>query len=397
MKRVFYIFIGLAFITSTIACTQILKKNDSRNVEVKSASKVQRSDKYNFIDFNMIDSTHGWAVSKEGILKTGDGGFTWENITPKGINVSDKQYIASNSKGVNNNSLFYTVLDKEIGFIAYKEKNKINIFKTFNGGQKWEQTILNLERNWNDETIEVNIDVVNSKETFVMVTSPKISNNLRMEIYKTDDSGSHWSKVTKNVIDSLNNKDSSYNIEGITGIKFISNNMGWYTIKGEKTKYPFIYNTKDGGVTWEVQKLNVPKEYLKNNEYSINTFPPKFSKDNKQGYLPVEIKSKEKSSMIFYKTIDGGATWNPSIPVEAQGGIEIIYGVDKDGILWIVDGGGNKIYRIFYNDSNVNEITTEINLRGRKVQFIDKDTGLLILEGILYKTKDKGITWEVVR
>lgn len=397
MKRVFYIFIGLAFITSTIACTQILKKNDSRNVEVKSASKVQRSDKYNFIDFNMIDSTHGWAVSKEGILKTGDGGFTWENITPKGINVSDKQYIASNSKGVNNNSLFYTVLDKEIGFIAYKEKNKINIFKTFNGGQKWEQTILNLERNWNDETIEVNIDVVNSKETFVMVTSPKISNNLRMEIYKTDDSGSHWSKVTKNVIDSLNNKDGSYNIEGITGIKFISNNMGWYTIKGEKTKYPFIYNTKDGGVTWEVQKLNVPKEYLKNNEYSINTFPPKFSKDNKQGYLPVEIKSKEKSSMIFYKTIDGGATWNPSIPVEAQGGIEIIYGVDKDGILWIVDGGGNKIYRIFYNDSNVNEITTEINLRGRKVQFIDKDTGLLILEGILYKTKDKGITWEVVR
>lgn len=397
MKRVFYIFIGIAFITSTIACTQILKKNDSRNVEVKSASKVQRSDKYNFIDFNMIDSTHGWAVSKEGILKTRDGGFTWENITPKGINLSDKQYIASNSRSVNNNSLFYTVLNKEIGFIAYKEKNKINIFKTFNGGQKWEQTILNLERNWNDETIEVNIDVVNSKETFVMVTSPKISNNIRMEIYKTDDSGNHWSKVTKNVIDSLNNKDSSYNIEGITGIKFINNNTGWYTIKGEKTKYPFICNTTDGGVTWEVQKLNVPKEYMNNNEYSINTFPPKFSKDNKQGYLPVEFKSKDKSSMIFYKTIDGGVTWNPSIPVEAQGGIEIIYGVDKDGILWIVDGGGNKIYRIFYNDSNVNEITTEINLRGRKVQFIDKDTGLLILEGILYKTKDKGITWEVVK
>ncbi|MBM7870977.1 photosystem II stability/assembly factor-like uncharacterized protein [Clostridium pascui] len=397
MKRVFYIFIGLAFITSTIACTQILKKNDSRNVEVKSASKVQRSDKYNFIDFNMIDSTYGWAVSKEGILKTGDGGFTWENITPKGINLSDRQYIASNSKSVNNNSLFHTFLDKEIGFIAYKDKNKISIFKTFNGGQKWEQTILNLERSWNNETIEVNIDVVNSKETFVMVTSSKISNNLRMEIYKTDDSGNHWSKVTKNVIDSLNNKDSSYNIEGITGIKFISSNMGWYTMKGEKTKYPFIYNTKDGGVTWEVQKLNVPKEYLKNNEYGINTFPPKFSKDNKQGYLPVEFKSKDKSSMIFYKTIDGGATWNPSIPVEAQGGIEIIYGVDKDGILWIVDGGGNKIYRIFYNDSNVNEITTEINLRGRKVQFIDKNTGLLILEGILYKTQDKGITWEVVK
>lgn len=395
MKRLIYIFISLIFITSTIACTQILKKNDSRNLEIKPAVKVQRSDKYNFMDFNMIDNKYGWAISREGILKTGDGGLTWENITPKGIDLSDKEYVTS--KSFNNKSLFHTFLDKKTGFIAYKEKSKIKIFKTLDGGQKWEETTLNIDNNWENETLEINIDVINDKEAFVMITSPKTSNQLDMEVYKTDDSGNHWTKITKNVIASLNNKSDYYNIEGITGIKFINNAMGWYTVKGEKTKYPFIYNTKDGGVTWEIENLNVPREYLNSKEYNINTFPPKFSKDNKQGYLPVEFMSKDKSSMIFYKTIDGGLTWNPSIPIETQGGIEIIYGVDKDGILWIVDGGGNKIYRIFYNDNNVNEITTEINLKGRKVQFIDKNTGLLVLEGILYKTKDKGITWEVVK
>lgn len=395
MKRLFYIFIGLVFITSTIACNQILKKNDSKNVEIKSTIKVQRSDKYNFIDFNMIDKKYGWAISKEGILKTQDGGDTWASITPKGINLSGKEYITN--KKFDNKSLFHTFLDKEIGFIAYKEKNKIKIFKTFDGGLKWEETILNIDNNWDTETLEVNIDIINAKEAFVMITPSKTSNYLDIEVYKTNDSGSHWKKITQNVIDSLNNKDNFYNIEGITGIKFINNAMGWYTVRGEKTKYPFIYNTKDGGITWEIQNLNVPTEYSNIKEYNINTFPPKFSKDNKQGYLPVEFMSKNKSSMVFYKTTDGGLTWNPSIPLEVQGDIEIIYGVDNDGILWIVDGGGNKIYRIFYNDSNVNEITTEINLKGRKVQFIDKNTGILVLDGVLYKTKDKGITWEVVK
>ena len=40
---------------------------------------------------------------------------------------------------------------------------------------------------------------------------------------------------------------------------------------------------------------------------------------------------------------------------------------------------------------------SEINLKGRKVQFIDKDTGMLMLSGMLYKTEDKGITWKMVK
>ncbi|WP_097026321.1 WD40/YVTN/BNR-like repeat-containing protein [Clostridium peptidivorans] len=395
MKRLFYIFISLIFITSTTACTQTLKKNDNSKVEVKSAFKVQKSDKYNFIDFNMIDNTYGWAIAKEGILKSKDGGVTWQNITPKGVNLIDSENISN--KSFEEKSLFHAFVDKEIAFVGYREKNKIKIFKTLNGGEKWQETSLALENNWEKDTPKVNIDVINSKEAFIMITSSKISDNSDVELYKTEDLGSHWTRITKNVIASLNTKGDFCDIESITGIEFINRNMGWYTVKGEKIKYPFIYNTRDGGVTWEIQNLNVPKEYLNSKEYGINTFPPKFSKDNKQGYLPVEFNSKDKSSMIFYKTIDGGLTWNPSMPIETQGGIEIIYGVDKDGILWIVDGEGNKIYRIFYNDNNVNEITTEINLKGRKVQFLDKNTGLLVLDGILYKTKDKGITWEVVK
>lgn len=390
MKRLLYIVISLIFITSTIGCSQTSKMNDNKEPEVQTAFKVQKSDKYNFIDFNMIDNTYGWAIAKEGVLKSKDGGVAWENITPKGSDLSGNEYIS-------NKSLFHAFVDKEIAFVGYREKNKIKIFKTLNGGEKWQETNLTLENNWDKETPKVNIDVINAKEAFIMITSSKISDNSDVELYKTEDCGRHWTKITKNVIVSLNNKSDFYDIESITGIEFINNSMGWYTAKGEKTKYPFIYNTKDGGTTWEIQSLDVPKEWLNNNEYDINTFPPKFNKDNKQGYLPVEFKSKDKSSMVFYKTLDGGLTWKPTIPLEIGADIEITYGMDNDGILWIVNGEGNKIYRIFYNEDNLNEITTEINLKGRKVQFIDKNTGLLVLEGILYKTEDKGITWKVVK
>lgn len=391
MKKLLYILIGLIIITSAAACNQTPKMNDTKEPEVESAFKVQKSDKYNFVDFKMIDNTYGWAVAKEGILKTQDGGITWENITPKDIKLN------LNNKSLDSKSLLHAFLDKEVAFAAYKEKNKINIFKTLNGGEKWEKTNLVLESNWENETPKVNIDVVNSKEAFIMITPYKISNSLAIELYKTEDSGNNWTKITKNVIANLNNKGNFYYIEDITGMKFINKSTGWYTVKGEQTDYPFIYNTKDGGVTWEVQGLSVPKEYLNEKGYKISTYPPKFNKDNKQGYLPVEFKFKDKSSMVFYKTLDGGATWKSTIPIETEADIEITYGIDKDGILWIVDVGGNKIYRIFYNDDNINEITTEINLKGRKVQFIDKDTGLLVLDGILYKTQDKGITWKVVK
>jgi hypothetical protein len=126
-------------------------------------------------------------------------------------------------------------------------------------------------------------------------------------VYATTDSGVHWQKVTP----PPENGMSYYP----TGMIFRSTQEGWITATYHGAPDVPLFHTRDGGKTWELQRLDIPPEFV--GGYA-DTYPPFFytvyGKPFLKGQLPVKLVRHEPApdhtAWRYFYTEDGGATWH---------------------------------------------------------------------------------------
>ncbi|MBC2398052.1 photosystem II stability/assembly factor-like uncharacterized protein [Clostridium tetanomorphum] len=390
MKKRIYIVLTIVFIIFSLTSCKTIDQNGIKGKNVEKKKEVKE---YNIIDFYMIDKNKGWCISKEGILTTENKGVNWREVTPKDTYLVE--FLSSYNKD-NKKNIVYKFLDENIAFIAYRKENKVNIYRTLDRGKNWDTTLLELKDYTKDKNYNVQLKVLDKDNGFVIINDMEHN---EYYLYKTIDGGKNWIRLFKTTI--LRENDiTSINedrIRGITGIEFKDKNYGFYTVKSTSSSHPLIFKTNNGGENWSLQKLDIPKNYANVKGCTYTTYPPKFSKGNKKAYIPVEFNNGEKSIIIFYKSNNGGESWIPTVPIEKKPFIGINYGIDNDGILWIVDSDGNKIYRLQNEEKDLQEIKSDINLNGKKIQFVTLNNGFLLDNNKVFITKDKGITWKKIK
>src|SRR5438270_6649029 len=78
-----------------------------------------------------LHNTHGWVASKSAVVKTTDGGRSWETVklnTPAQAEIMDINFV--------NTSLGWLVIEKQVPDSNYRE-NHFWAFQTQDGGQTW--------------------------------------------------------------------------------------------------------------------------------------------------------------------------------------------------------------------------------------------------------------------
>jgi photosystem II stability/assembly factor-like uncharacterized protein len=115
---------------SILGCSQLQSEKETPEV-IKEETKEIQPPPFTYLPYfqaiNMVNKMDGWAIVRNPdlkILKTSDGGLTWENVTPD-LQVNTPYFVYDESHA------WFTVQDAGMKKIIY----------TFNGGKTWTESI----------------------------------------------------------------------------------------------------------------------------------------------------------------------------------------------------------------------------------------------------------------
>lgn len=146
--------------------------------------------------------------------------------------------------------------------------------------------------------------MLNTKKGWKVSYKPQGMFRVDITLYKTTSGGKVWTKVTSSF-----DKKHSIPSASQSGIIFNDNLQGWLTTQTPQTGYIGLYRTLDGGTTWNLQPIEVPKEY---SDIEFGTYPPVFFTKNDAILLTSSYFAKtdnESKEQLVYVTHDGGNTW----------------------------------------------------------------------------------------
>jgi len=277
----------------------------------------------------MVDNLNGWAIGgadpeSEHILRTEDGGKTWQDVTPPQPIITDY----GNFTTANLSSW-----DKDYAWVNYMGSNLI--WSTKNGGISW----------------------VAQQVTYTTLPGSIISilDQNHVWVFQFLDSGMH--KTYTSLVQTQNGGDTwdlildPYQDENIqsftkTGAAFISPQHGWLTRDFDGVSPDiFLTKTMDGGTTWELLSIFAPPS-IPNvfNEGVCGLYDP-FLYATDVGYFRLSCIYDENNQRMekdfLYKTDKGGMSWDV---LDTPGGEiyylneSIIYSLGKD-IERSTDGG----------------------------------------------------------
>lgn len=238
----------------------------------------------------MLDNLHGWALTATEVLKTTDGGYTWEDASP-----------ANNPLKTSGAPDF---MDAQHVWIAISPmqasgtlSGSIKILYTTDGAAHWQSSTI-------ADTAAVATDrphFANALDGWIEVGTGVAMSHESVDIFQTTNGGQTWLKVAS----AGPNSSSGLSFDGDkTGISFRDASNGWATAYTPATDHAWFYVTHDGGKSWQSQSLpTLPG--LTNVEYA--TTPPVFLGND--GLLPVQVDTATLRGIDLYSTHDGGTHW----------------------------------------------------------------------------------------
>lgn len=280
--------------------------------------------------FSIKDSTGIIPTLGGDIYITTDNGRSWEKKL-QNFGVLDNHFAEIISKD--------TLLILKINYGA----SKYELYRSDNRGNTW-------------QLINNNIPLANRKFDFV---NSKIGYSTASDgIYKTADGGISWQKIY-----------SISSSAGFTSIKFYNSLVGFV-----QREIFGMLRTTDGGITWE--QKSTPQDRL-NDIFFI---------DQTNAFAVGELG-------VVYKTADGGSTWtyiSPNPRIYANDLYTLYFFNSSKGI---VAGHRGQIYYTSDGGSSWRQQSpTYTNVTS--VSFPAKDTGYFTTWNNIFKTTDKGKTWD---
>ncbi|WP_158310170.1 exo-alpha-sialidase [Desulfosporosinus acidiphilus] len=245
----------------------------------------------------MVNAMTGWALSQGSLLRTVDGGASWTNVTPKGVDSTSVGTLLSYDA-----QTLWVVFNKE-------SSTSITVYHTTDGGQKWESAEINTAPYYGRVT---SLDFIDLTHGWLLASYDVSMGSESVEVFQSNDGGASWKSNASAI---LNEKPSNaLPLAGSkNGLVFSNQKNGWLTGFSHGDGI-WLYSSSDGGRTWSQKTIVTPQGYHTDGG-AVSTEPPHFF-NQKEGVLPVEFRGENPPAFVFYRTEDGGLSWTPTTPVQ---------------------------------------------------------------------------------
>jgi photosystem II stability/assembly factor-like uncharacterized protein len=339
----------------------------------------------------MLSPTTGWA---QGALRTTDGGFHWHdtsaaslpNLSPAGAGYDD----------------FF--LDSTHAWTAQAVSSPTSCsavtFMTTDGGQTWQQSEPVSVDVQADSEVELQLNFIDAQHGWLLAEAGQWMfghGPVNAYLYVTSDGGLHWREISHRP-----GTAASGACEAKLGnVVFASQTNGWSLPQCPDTT---LLVTRDGGATWNVQRLPHPKVASCPCRAGLPTFF-----DQKRGIVSV---FDDAGAQSLLATSDGGGTWSyRALPptgysltidfIDANTGWDTVTppgwsklsGAPKDWLYRTNDGG--QTWTLVQAD-----LPLGFPIFG--LWFVDANNGFAVQQNValtgpeLLRTTDGGHTWKVI-
>ena len=315
------------------------------------------------------------ATASGGVLKTYNGGDTWQNIfdTESTLSIGDIAidpvdtatiYIGTGEPG------------NGVGSVTYDGNG---IYKSTNSGATW--TNIGLSEGGNTGRIAINPD--NTQIIFAAMLGDLFQNTPDRGIYRTENGGTTWEKVlyvndSTGGIDVAINPENPNIIYASTWERVRRYNRRDYAGVGSR-----IYRSEDGGDTWEMLSTGLPFGSTELSRIMLSIAPS----DPDIVYASI-VASNDKLKDI-YKSTNGGDTWTPlncapELETTSQdnwfGGVKVDPN-NANHVYWIgficsrsLDGGNN--WELIMEDAHVDCHAMYLHPTDNNFRIMGSDGGL---------------------
>jgi len=305
-------------------------------------------------EIEMINQLSGWSIAVsntdiEHILRTEDGGYTWQDVTPP-------QPFADMGTKLTVNGAFW---DEGTAWVSYNGSDIV--WATKDGGVTWQAAPLDYE------TLSGSLfSVLDENHAWMFQFLDAGMQKVYTAPYRTIDGGVSWEKLLEP------QTDISIQAFDKTGAAFINPQYGWLTRDFRGVQPQVELNlTHDGGFTWEALDLPEPPSAPEIfNNCACGLYDPDLN-SSLEGSTRLScacyVDDQRTVRDYLYRTYDGGETWEI---LETPGG-ELIYIDDQ-----IIYALSRDIYRSEDGGESWQKVRT-VNWDGQ-FNFIDRDTAWIV-------------------
>lgn len=358
-------------------------------------ARLQPGQAVDIMYMDMIDENTGWGVGSvfqpealvEHILRTTDGGHTWQDVSPP------QASLLSPEEGITRMRVAGYFLDHNTAWVTYHEMDQtfnFKVWRTFDGGQTWELSELIKE----DEVWDslVHWQFIDANQGWAMLGGGAAAGASPVTLLHTTDGGQNWETFF-----SGSTGDGPLYSGQKTGMHFLDAQTGLITISDPSPK-PSLLWTHDGGRTWERQVVSPPQnppEFI--TDYGCTASKPQlFSTSFAALIISCNYADKNdvyRAKSAIYVTADGGSSWQIlASPQEILDyfNTQLGFNLSQD-LLDIPD--------VFQFEKVVSLVWSKpMNQFGEQIHFVTEQTGWMInFEPPHYSlsfTSDGGITWQ---
>lgn len=316
--------------------------------------------------FYFMDESFGWGTTETKVVRTDDGGVTWYDATPPGLD-----FVGYNAN---------VFLDVKTAWMLSDNV----LYHTTDGGSSWTSSPVPFSY--------AGLQFLDASNGFAMADLGAGAGSQGVAIYKTTDGGATWQTVFQHEPGA----DKSLPLGGQKyGFTFLNASRGWIGGSIPMDNYIYLYVTQDGGATWSETNLALPPGY---ESAQTGNYAPIFFSAN-DGVLPVNmvLPADPGIATVFFITHDGGLTWTPGQAIPS-GRPASLYSVN-DIVAW----GGGPFYVSHDGGQTWATVTPDTDFADllSDMQFVNANTGWVLAthdgtDTSLYRTSNGGSTWTLL-
>lgn len=366
---------------------------------------------------HMLDATGGWAIGQGGeslddhVLKTGDGGATWEDVTPpQPLDVAASLGQAAAPFFLDGDTAWVTYYDRTAAPLSIP----MAIWRTDDGGESWTASEPLELPNAADFFQISDLYFVDKGTGWALMHLGVGMSHDYVAVYGTTDGGATWNKL----IDP--DADGGLAMScGKTGMAFANESTGWVLgdCGGVVPGSPYLYRTDDGGQTWILSELPAPAEAptlfeQDNFDYAcgVNWLSMLSSTDGVLIMRCLEFAASANKGWL-YTTRDGGETWSVNPLPGTYNNVGFIINAEFISLTegWIVSDGeaGGGYLQSTADGGATWTLVKKLGWIGQ-LDFVDSQTGWAVAQACpdadcftrlmaLVSTANGGGTWSEIK